>query len=272
MARSLRDKGYEVKLTLFDGFGAEDNLPRCKKAVRECDVLVLPLPVSRNGKTVNAPYSEEPLYIAGLPALLRDCRAVFGGMIPFSLAEELSDSGIKFIDYYKDELLITKNAYPTAEGVLGIMLKELPITVRGSRCLITGFGRCGKATARLLMKNGCDVTVSARSPEALAKAAKLGCGTLPLDKLGAAPTLDFDAVVNTIPHRVLSENILKRFAADTVFIEIASAPFGIDFDAAEDLGLKVIKAASLPGKYSPKTAGIIIADSISAALERKKEG
>ncbi|MFR9113071.1 MAG: hypothetical protein ACLVJ7_15205 [Acutalibacteraceae bacterium] len=37
---------------------------------------------------------------------------------------------------------------------------------------------------------------------------------------------------------------------------------GIDLEAAQARGLKVIKASSLPGKVAPKTAGRIISDTI----------
>ena len=45
-------------------------------------------------------------------------------------------------------------------------------------------------------------------------------------------------------------------------IELASAPFGLDFDLARKHGIDVVKAMGLPGKYTPKTAGEIIGKKI----------
>ena len=73
-------------------------------------------------------------------------------------------------------------------------------------------------------------------------------------------------VVNTVPSTVLSENELVKLKHDTVLIEIASPPYGIDFDSAKRLGIKVIKAPSLPGRYFPVEAGEVIAKTIIKEL------
>lgn len=38
---------------------------------------------------------------------------------------------------------------------------------------------------------------------------------------------------------------------------------GVDFDAAKEIGVKVIWALSLPGKVAPVTSGMIIKDTIT---------
>lgn len=264
MAESLCEKGYDISFTLFEKSDVK-NIQNSKKAIRSCDAVILPLPVSRGGKYINTPFSDSSLPVNGISSLLDDAQIVFGGMMPFSLCEELREKNIKYFDYYKNEKLILRNAVPTAEGVLGILINNIPITVASSRCLITGYGRCGKAISELLLKNGAKVTVAARGSDALSDAAKNGCGTIPIGNLSGT-VLNYDAVINTVPHRILTKSVLEKIPKSCVLIEIASAPFGIDFDYADELGLKVIKAASLPGKVSPKTAGIIIADSIADYL------
>lgn len=272
MAEALEEKGYDVSYTLFDNADVKNiqNSKNVKKAIRSCDVLILPLPVSKGGKYINSPFSDTCMPINGLSSLINKPQTVFGGMLPFSLTEELNEKNINYCDYYKNEELITRNAIPTAEGILGLLIDNIPVTVCSSKCLVTGYGRCGKAAAELLLKNGADVTVAARSNEALSLAAKDGCSTVPIDNLKNI-SLNFDAVINTVPYRILVKSVLEKINRDCVLVEISSAPFGIDFDAADEIGLKVIKAPSLPGKVSPKTAGIIIADCINAVLTGGKE-
>ena len=53
-------------------------------------------------------------------------------------------------------------------------------------------------------------------------------------------------------------------------IELASAPYGLDFEIARNYSIDVVKAFSLPGKYTPKTAGEIIGNKICNTL-RKEE-
>lgn len=45
-------------------------------------------------------------------------------------------------------------------------------------------------------------------------------------------------------------------------IDLASAPGGVDFEAASRRGIKSIQALSIPGKVAPKTAGSIIKSTI----------
>lgn len=54
-------------------------------------------------------------------------------------------------------------------------------------------------------------------------------------------------------------------------IELASAPYGVDFEAARKNGIDVIRASGLPGKYTPKTAGEIIGKRIEELLREEKE-
>ena len=62
--------------------------------------------------------------------------------------------------------------------------------------------------------------------------------------------------------QVLDRQTLEQARPDTVIIDLASKPGGVDFEAAKELGLNVIWALSLPGKVAPITAGKIITDTI----------
>jgi dipicolinate synthase subunit A len=51
---------------------------------------------------------------------------------------------------------------------------------------------------------------------------------------------------------------LELCAPEAIYIELASAPYGIDFPAAKNLGVTVISAPGLPGKAAPRSAGEIM--------------
>jgi dipicolinate synthase subunit A len=60
-----------------------------------------------------------------------------------------------------------------------------------------------------------------------------------------------------------------------VIIDLASKPGGVDYAFAEKRGIKAILAPSLPGIVAPKTAGRILARTITQLLkpmELQKEG
>ena len=126
------------------------------------------------------------------------------------------------------------------------------VTLCGTPCLVVGFGRIGKLLAHRLRGLGAEVAVSARRLDDLAWIDAFGYRGLHTNRL--AGTLgDFRVVFNTVPHTVLSGELLRELPQDCVLIELASQP-GFDRAAAEALGLKCISALGLPGKAAPETA------------------
>ena len=61
--------------------------------------------------------------------------------------------------------------------------------------------------------------------------------------------------------------IAERMNVQTVLIETASAPYGIDFAACQHHNRELIKAFSQPGKTAPKTAGILIAETVFGMIK-----
>ena len=67
-----------------------------------------------------------------------------------------------------------------------------------------------------------------------------------------APTLDF--VFSTVPTRVVGEDMLARLPKSALIVDLAAPPGGVDFDAAERLGLTAIWGRGL-GSRAPVTVG-----------------
>ena len=154
-------------------------------------------------------------------------------------------------NYTQNDFFKQKNAYPTAEGALCIALLNTDKVLRDCVCVITGNGFVSKALEELLLKIGVKTYVCAR------RNADYGFSDI--------PSLNPDFIFNTVPAEVLCEDILKG-VKDSVIIELASAPYGLDFELASKLGLKVIKAGGLPGKMFPETAGKILFETVSEVI------
>lgn len=246
----------EVKLTESAGEG----LPMC-------DVLVLPLPVSEDGVLVQAPFGRQNLSLKGLLSSLKPGGIVLGGR--FGKAEPLfREAGVPMADYLAREELATLNAVPTAEGALQILLEELAFTVYGSHVLLLGFGRIGSRLAAALHALGAMVTVASRDVAERARAEMLGCKALPLAEIGAHAA-EFDVICNTIPATIVTEEILRRMQPEALVLDLASKPGGVDLEAAQRCGRRVVWALSLPGKTAPISAGEIIAKTILNILEER---
>lgn len=265
MTQNLNERGFIANAYGFDTLN-HINVPRfeyqdLKTAISDCDVIVLPLPMSRDSINLNTPYFSNKINLDELSQLLNRNNTVFGGMLTKTFRTSLFERGVSFFDYFDREELIVKNAVPTAQGVIKLIMDEMPITVHGSKIAVTGFGRTARVLVHMLKGLGADVTVAARSYGALAFAEIEGCRPVTFADLDKA-AVKLDIIINTVPSLVIDEQILRSLKKDCMIIEIASAPYGIDFEQAENYGVKVIRAGSLPGKAAPKTAGEIIADAI----------
>ena len=64
----------------------------------------------------------------------------------------------------------------------------------------------------------------------------------------------YDLVINTVPAPVLGREELAAMKPGTPVIDLASRPGGVDFHAAEELGVRTIWALALPGKVAPRSA------------------
>lgn len=245
-----------------------------QKAIEVADAVVLPLPASPDSKHLHMPLGGEeeqkPPLIADVLAALPPHVFLAGGRFSPAVKAMIAHMGVHAFDYFENEELQQRNAIPTAEGAVEILMHEVPRTVHGLHVGITGFGRVGHALASLLLAMGAGVTVAARRESALLPAACMGCQTLLLNGLSAFSRLaDMAVVFNTVPHPIFDAEVLQVFGTQTLFIDLASAPGGFDAAAVSAHDLRVIFALSLPGKYAPLTAGEIIADTILARMREE---
>lgn len=235
------------------------------RIVQNADIIVLPIPVSYDNIYINAPVSKKRIAISDMVDNLSEDCFVLGACISPEIEELLQKRGLEYRDYYKREELIIKNAVPTAEGAIEIALSEMPVTLFESKVLVTGYGRVGKILAEKLKLLGADVTVSARKCSDFAWIGERGMKSIHTNDLAACAG-DFDLIVNTVPAVVLTEEVLRRVRGDTLIIDLASKPGGVDFETAKHLGKNVIWALSLPGKCAPITSGKIIKETIMNIL------
>lgn len=225
------------------------------------EYIVLPLPVSRDGVYINAPFSEKPLPFELISQYAAENATVFCGGSNGAVEKICRDMGLKFINYFADEPLTLKNAVLTAESAAAILAGSGDSSLFGSEIAITGGGRVAVYTARLLKAFGASVTVCARSAEQRTKAELDGFSAADITELtvvcGKA-----DFIVNTVPAELFGSETFCAMRRGAVYLELASLPPEPYKSRAEQCGVRYIHAPGLPGKYSPKTAGEIIAETI----------
>ena len=139
LAEKLREDGWKVTACCL----GEGSLPL--EAAGECGIVILPCPVTRDGKTLHAPlWGREVALDDGFARWWRGKRVFAGGKAalertsPFwSLAEVW--------DYGQEPGFLVGNGYLTAESAAALAILEHPGRLGGSRVLVTGYGNVGKA-------------------------------------------------------------------------------------------------------------------------------
>lgn len=273
LARLLGEDGYKVTVFGFDKNIDAGELPKARSFhdAMSSEVIILPMPVTNDNISINAPYAASSLLLDDFFAMIGSTKLVLAGHINAGLAARFDREGIVCIDYYNREELVVKNAVPTAEGALEIAISEMPTTISGSKALVIGYGRIGKIMSRMLSQMGAKVTVSARKLSDLAWIDSMGYEPIKTTKI--IDNADkYDVIFNTVPSMVLGEEELLKINENALIIDLASVPGGVDLEVAKSLGRRVIWALSLPGKTAPITAGRIIKETVRNILDELEVG
>lgn len=263
----MPEKGAEVNVWGFDGCRLPEKVQGKDTLQSACEgarAIILPLPYGKEGE-LNCPLTEQQPNLAELLPAVSPETIIMGGKLDFEAYKLAEAHNNKITDYYGREELSVLNAVPTAEGAVETAMRELPVTLFGSKMAIIGFGRIGKVLARALCALGSDVTVFARKPEAKAWARIYGCKTETTDNMEEKLS-EFVCIFNTVPAPVLGARELCAVRDGAIIIDLASAPGGVDKGAAEKAEVRVITALSLPGRVAPDSAGEIIAETIENIL------
>ena len=267
LARLLSEGGWMVTTWGLEKGGGDGGAPLDQALAG--NILLLPMPVCRNGM-LHLPLTDTELEAERLWARLRYDQLLLGGMTGDLSRRLMADYGLTLLDYYDREETQVANAVPTAEGALQLAMESTDRTLHGSRCLIIGYGRIGRLLADRLLALGAEVTVSARKYGDLAWIEAWGCRSVQTGALTGQ--LDrFDLIFNTAPALILDGTRLRETREDCVIIDLASAPGGVDLEAAKRLSRRAIPAPGLPGKVAPRTAAAAIRDSVYHILEERGE-
>lgn len=264
LANLLVDEDNEVKIYGFDK--AEFDLGKKEanslfEAIEGTDIIIGPIPFSNDNETLNAPFCSNPIPINDVFRSISKNQLLIAGRISEKISHMSKVYNVYTIDFLDRDEMAVLNAIPTAEGAIKIAIEEMPITLHNCNALVLGFGRVGKTLARILQSIGANTYVEARSYSDLAWIESYGYIQVPLNNL-ADYLPNMNVIFNTIPHVVLNYDLLYRIDRDTLIIDLASKPGGVDFEKARELGLNTIWALSLPGKVAPVTAAKFIKDTV----------
>lgn len=233
-------------------------------------VLILLAPASGVDETyrIKEPFGQEIILDESFFLGLKKGSLLFIGQANEELKKRATTYSINIVEYLHLPEVAILNAVPTAEGALQIALENLPTTIQGTKTLVAGLGRVGLALAWRLKALNAQVLGVNRSQRGLVEGEELGLSVIPLEGLDSVP-LDMRLIMNTIPALIFHRSRLERLKKDTLIIDLASAPGGIDYGAAKDLNLKASLYPGLPGRFFPERAGAILSQLLPPIMEEE---
>lgn len=239
-------------------------------AALEADVLILPIPVTKNKTELFCQRKDTKILLTDILDEMHEKQILFAGCIPEEVSQKAKEKGIQCYDFMEDECLAVYNSIATAEGAVAEAIIKSPLNLNKSRCLVLGYGKCGKTLAAYLKGLFCHVTVCARREEVREEAAVTVdhvCDFKHLEE--ELPECLF--IFNTVPELILDSEKLKMVNEKVCIIDIASAPYGVDFEAAGELGLNASLCSGLPGKYAPGASARAMAAMVTERIYGKGE-
>ncbi|MCL2360985.1 MAG: dipicolinate synthase subunit DpsA [Defluviitaleaceae bacterium] len=264
LAEMLFRQGHKIKLYGFTNY--EQEIPmKCKnlhETINNAEYIIGPIPCTHNSGVLNAPFHNELILCEDLFKLIKPSQTLLAGYIKPEVSDLAAKHNVKMIDMLHREELLVLNAIPTAEGAIKIAIEETDITLHGNNMLVIGYGRIGSILCKMLSGIGARVVAVINSPHKLAMANSCGYGAVHFDDLDMY-LHEADIIFNTVPKILLDRRNMSNIRKNTLIVDLASPPYGVDVEASRDYGLKVLFTNSLPGKIAPVTTAGYILDTIN---------
>lgn len=264
-----------VTLIGFDNLESNFNgaVKRCltPEVLHDVDALILPIVGSDEQGFVESIFCSKPIqlkeiHFASLPA---HC-CIYTGLAREYLKKLAASFSLELRELLDRDDVAIYNSIPTVEGAIMMAIQNTDFTIHHSNSLVLGLGRTGLSMARALHGLGAHVHVGARKTSDLARAYEMGLKPFHIDEL-SKNVHDADLIFNTIPHLVITAQVISNMPHHAVIIDLASKPGGTDFRYAEKRGIKALLAPGLPGIVAPKTAGQIMANTLSRLVFEQME-
>lgn len=260
LAEKLTQNGHDVTLYGFDKNNIQ-NTHSLKEVIDKHNYIICPIPFTRDNITLNTPLSTETITLNDFLNLVDSSKTVFTGALNTTYG---ADKNI--IDIYAKKAVKDASTIATVEGAIKIAIENTDTSLFGSNILIIGYGEIGSYLAKSLRHLGVNVTIVTRSDDSVKKAIDDGFNSYKNDLLDEHIS-NKHVIINTAEKIQLNEKNLGLVDKETIYIELASLPFGIDYEDSIKFNIKVVYGLSLPGIVSPKTISNVIYNEILQHIE-----
>lgn len=209
-----------------------DKNEKVVKYIKEADVVLLP--VAQTGRYENDILSQ-----------LRNKTIVYGYGFSEEFVIKCTEKRICCMDYKNSEKMRRTNSIVTAEGAIAEAIAMSQLMLQESRCLVIGYGNCGKVIADKLKMLRAKVFILEKGRESRGR------------------MWEVDYIFNTAPELTVTEQMIKQLPEDAVILDIASGGVGVDWQAASRYRIMAKHCPGLPDRYGAKSVAETMYEFIS---------
>lgn len=258
LAKLLKEDG---KIVYTYGMNVNSG-EKLENFLEDIDVVIGPIPFSRDGLNVNSTFVESKILIKDLLEKIKG-KILIAGNISKDVKKLAENYNIQEIDVMKSEKLAVLNTIATAEGTIELMIANTDTIIFDSNVLILGFGRVAKTLANRLEGLVKSIICASKEDDELAWIEVYGYEKLDLNDFVKCQETkkcleNYNVIINTIPSMIFDAEKLQYVNKEVLLIDLASNPGGIDKEETKKQGLKLIHALGLPGKVAPKSSARFI--------------
>lgn len=175
------------------------------------------------------------------------------------LSELSKKYDFQYLCLLKEEEFVRKNSLLTAEGLISYLISHRRFPIYQSHIMILGYGNCAKPIIDDLKALGATVTVVIRNEQYRKEIEQKKCLCQLLPEVDLSKQ---DIIINTIPSVIIDEKKIDCIDKQTMIVDIASYPYGIDHHYALSKGYNCQILPAIPCKYAYGYAGKMIVDVI----------
>lgn len=270
LAETLAERGISVRVYGINQACSHlrvQKVANLREALQAAHMIAAPVPFYRNG-SIPGSASCPDLTGENLLEKMEPQSILFAGAIPGEFRIQAEEKQIQCIDFLEEQSVVTQNTIAATEGILAEAITRSPRTLFQSHCLVLGYGTCGSILVSYLKRLGCHVMVyekeKIRSLRAQITADRCVCQEELPEILKEA-----DFIFNTAPAMVLPKAMLGYVRKNCLILDLASAPGGVDYEAAEEMGIEAVLLPGLPGRYAPASLGACMAEKMMESFREK---
>jgi len=207
-----------------------------KKQIKHSNIIVMPIGQSNEN------------IMPELTKHTQNNSFIIGGNLSFDFVMNLTKKGCNPIDILDNKDFVQKNAALTAQGAIEIAKSESVKELEDCKCLILGYGNCGKAIEKELKDLNSKV-------EVYDKNLNLNIEDL-IEKL-----CEYNIIFNTIPEKIFDNDVIEKILENSIIINIASHDAGFP---------KEMRFPNIPAKMFPKASASILKEIIDKQISEEE--